>query len=485
MQATSQRAGRIAALAGVLVACLLFAGPAHAAGTLPASWDRAFNFTSWTKDGYATDSARQGLRDLQRLGTNRVVLTPTWYMQTGSSDTIARDPAKTPSDASLRTVMREARDLGMSVVVKPHVDVHDGTFRGEITPASTADWFASYQVMLTHYAELAAAGGADTLVVGTELTTMAADTARFEHLIADARAHFPGTLTYAANWIDEAERIGFWDRLDTVGMDAYMPLDTGTETPTVDDLAAAWAPYVQRITDLHARTEKPVTFTELGYQSRTDTLAHPASASGSPDPRIQALAYTAALRVWSAADAAGWFQGIWWWNWEAEPTGDDPAGSFSIAGKPAAAILRDAQGGTAAVDGSSVHSGTERAGAPVPFGAGVLILLALAGTALAMRLRRRPADPRAPEPVQAAPLVPSAPFAAQPSYVGAGPGIGLQLMAARAVPTRTAPLPRRSPAGRRVRASFPPTCGGLHGVFPPRPAAAATRLPSRYQGVAA
>ena len=374
--------GMATALLGVFVPAAV-----SASATLPSTWQRGMNFTAWSAGGYGSGEARDGLRELAALGTDRVVLTPTWYMDTASSDTVGPDAARTPSDASLTTAMQEARELRMQVILKPHVDVGDGTFRGTIAPADREAWFDSYGAMLSHYADIARRAEAQTLVVGTELTSMATDTERWNVLIARARARFAGTLTYAANWVDGAEAVGFWDRLDSVGIDAYMPLDTGGARATVARLSAAWAPYVERIANLHARTGKPVMFTELGYQSRADTLDHPAAATGSPDPRLQAVAYEAALRVWRSVP---WFQGISWWNWEAEPTGEDPAGSFSIAGKPAADVLRAAQGG------STATPGLERSGTTVPTGAGVLLLLLLIGLVAVFHLRR--AAPAAPRP---------------------------------------------------------------------------------------
>lgn len=413
----------IASLLGAAAMLLSAVAPvaSSAAETLPSTWQRGMNFTSWSADGYGSDAARGGLRDLAALGTDRIVLTPTWYMDTAHADTVAPDPVKTPSDASLATVMREAHALRMQVVLKPHVDVRDGTFRGAIAPADRAAWFDSYGAMLGHYADIARRQEAQTLVVGTELTSMASDTDRWDTLIARARAQFAGTLTYAANWVDGAEQVAFWDRLDVVGIDAYMPLSAGAGRPTVARLAAAWAPHVERIANLHARTGKPVMFTELGYQSRVDTLDHPAAATGSPDPRLQAVAYEAALRVWRSVP---WFQGISWWNWEAEPTGEDPAGSFSIAGKPAAAVLRAAQGGTA------VDPGIERSGATVPPGAGVLLLLLLAGlTAVVFARRGRPSGSQVPTTGQAGSAGPAggglfAPSCAHPI----GPALHMNLL---------------------------------------------------------
>ena len=174
-------------------------------------------------------------------GTELVALTPTWYMDTADSSAISADPAKTSTDASVLAAARQAEELGLDVMIKPHVDVRDGTFRGEIQPADRAAWFADYQAIVDRYATLAERAGAQTFVVGTELTSMSSDEATWRALIADARQRFGGSVTFAANWVDGAERINFWDALDAIGIDGYMPLGTDPD-PTVGDLVRDWGP---------------------------------------------------------------------------------------------------------------------------------------------------------------------------------------------------------------------------------------------------
>lgn len=159
----------------------------------------------------------------------------------------AGKPDETPSDASVITVIREARALGLRTAIAPHIKVEDGTFRGEIEPDDRVAWYASYRTMLGHYAGLAQRADAGMLVVGSELVSMSKDTDAWETLIAHARDRFAGPLTYAANWVDEAEQVRFWDQLDQVGIDAYMPLTPDEATPSVDQLVDAWQPYLSRM----------------------------------------------------------------------------------------------------------------------------------------------------------------------------------------------------------------------------------------------
>src|SRR5919197_47840 len=217
---------------------MLIAGQADvAAGAerrgVPANWHRGANVTAWDSNAYGSATAAEALAALRATGANRAALVPTWYMATATSSEVRPDPGLTPRDSALRKAARTARSLGMHVVIKPHVDVRDGTFRGDVAPASRSRWWHEYSAMLLHYAELAQQEGAAMLEVGTELTSMASDERQWRTLIAEVRARFAGQLTFAANWIDGARAIPFWDALDAIGIDAYMPLVTDDPNTSV------------------------------------------------------------------------------------------------------------------------------------------------------------------------------------------------------------------------------------------------------------
>jgi hypothetical protein len=310
--------------------------PQIVAGPLPSGWQRGANLTAYSAAGYGTPAGLAELERLRMLGVDHVALVPLWYMDTGESVTIAPDPGLSSSDAALLEAASEAKRLGLEVAIAPHVDVRDGTFRGGIQPADPRAWFASYRAFLDHYASLATEAGADELVTGTELTSTSTDEAAWRRLIAGARSRFDGTLTYAANWVDEAEQIRFWDALDEIGINAYMPLGEPEPLPAVDQLVADWQPYVQRISALHDGWGKPIVFTELGYQSREGTAAAGGTpATGATSEAAQATAYEAAYRAWQGPS---WFRGIWWWDWSVD--GGDPDGAgFSPEGKLAEDVV--------------------------------------------------------------------------------------------------------------------------------------------------
>ena len=319
---------------------------------VPDRWQRGMNLTAFLPDAYGEIPARRSLVTAGAVGTELVSLTPTWYQDDSGSSEIFRDPVKTPTDESVTAVAIGARGLGLRVVIKPHLDVLDGSFRGEIQPLDREAWLASYREMLMGYADLAARVDAEALVVGTELTSMSLEPEPWREMIAAVRDRYGGQLTFAANWVEGAEQVQFWDDLDLIGIDAYMPLQTGELQPSVEQLTTAWEPYVERMSSLAEGWGRSVLFTELGYESRVGTATQASGpAAGSVDEdaeeaqdplageQAQADAYEAAFE---ALSDQSWFEGIWWWEWSAE--GLSPASDgFSPEGKLAADVLTDWQ----------------------------------------------------------------------------------------------------------------------------------------------
>ncbi len=308
-------------------------------GNLPTAWQRGMNLTAFLPDAYTGPEAERAMLTARSTGTDRVALAPTWYMSDPSSNAVFSDPVKTPTDASLEAASQRARSLGLDVVLKPHVDVQDGTFRGEINPSDPSAWFASYDQMLLHYAEVAQRIDADVLVIGTELTTMTPYEADWRSLIDQIRSVYDGKLTFAANWVDGAEGVNFWDALDFIGIDAYMPLQTTSADPSVAQLVDAWGPYRARMDTLQRKWHRPIVFTELGYQSRQGTAARQGQDTAPVSTSAQQTAYEAAF---TALHDQPWFKGIWWWDWSAE--GISEPGGWSAEGKPAEDTLYDWQG---------------------------------------------------------------------------------------------------------------------------------------------
>lgn len=300
-------------------------------------YQKGMNVWSWTPQGYAAPAMGAALRRLKADGVDWVSLVPTWFQATTKSSQIGPQPNFTPSDAAVSAAVRAGHALGLSVAIKPLLNVSDGAWRGAISPVNRAAWWRAYDAFVRHYALLAEATGADELVIGTELAGMSSETSQWEGLVRDVRRVYRGYVTYAA-LPQEYASIDFWGALDAIGIDAYWKL---SEVPTtsVPALRSAWQPILSRLQATQERWSKPVVFTEAAYASQVGTATDPSSwtLSSVPAPAQQAAAYSALLE---AIAPEAWMRGVDWWAWR--QNNETLATDFTPEGKPAETVLKEA-----------------------------------------------------------------------------------------------------------------------------------------------
>jgi hypothetical protein len=224
------------------------------------------------------------------------------------------------TDGGLKRTIELARAQGIRTMLKPHIWLGRGAWRGDISMASDADWdawFADYGTFMLHYARLAEEQELPLLCIGTELhKTVIARPQKWSELIAEIRTVYSGELTYAANWYQEFTDVTFWDQLDYIGVQGYFPL-SGEAAPELDALMAGWKPHFDTLRDLHMQTGKPVIFTEIGYRSwnRAAELPWEWPVRGDDagfDAVIQERLYEAFFRTFWHQD---WVAGAYWWKW--------------------------------------------------------------------------------------------------------------------------------------------------------------------------
>ncbi len=286
---------------------------------------------SWEPHGYESPEVATTLDQVRSLGLRRVTFIVTWYQSSLTDNSFGPTDA-TPTDLALRSAITQANARGLSVSLKPHIDLPDDTWRGDIVPSDRGQWFATYQEFISRYADLAESSAVTTLIVGTELAGVSTDT-RWRTMIRTARAHFSGRLTYAANW-DEADQIRFWGLLDEIGIDAYYPLTSRTDgSASVAQLKQGWKAPTQSLQRLATKWGKPIRFTEVGYTRHLGTTASPWDFStGTPEASAeQATAYQA---LFEAMRTQRWFAGPDFWAADPPAEEHDELG-YSPLGHPA------------------------------------------------------------------------------------------------------------------------------------------------------
>ncbi len=314
----------------------------------PTEKQKGISYASWWEGRYSEPYADLALANLADTGANWISLIVTMYQDSISSFDIY-STSNSSSDDDLIHVISEAHNLGLKVMLKPHVDLtyDPDHWRGQIglnfTEEKWVTWFAGYKDFINHYAQLAQTYDVEQFCVGTELHTSERREAEWREVISDVRNHYSGPLIYTANHGDE-NGITWWDALDYIGVDAYYPL-SNNNNPTLMELKAAWQTKISTLEALASTWNKPIIFAEIGYRSLDGATQHPWDywVVGTIDLQEQADAYQA---TFESVFNQPWLGGIYWWYWNTDPfqggTCDD---DFTPHDKPAEEILRLWYGG--------------------------------------------------------------------------------------------------------------------------------------------
>jgi len=300
-------------------------------------------FPTWDSGQYGTASSDESLRILaETTCTEWVQLVPTWYQNDRFSNRMFPDyDGQTASMESLKHAIQMSHLLGLKVMLKPHIDAFSGDWRGTFQPEDSGIWFDNYMDMMMTFAHIAQDEGVEILSLGCEFVelTTAEYSPDWRRVIQAIRSVYTGPLVYAANWGREALQVEFWDNLDFIGIDGYFELTNKTD-PEIDELLTAWTPYLVQIESIHQTWQKPILLTEIGYRSIDGANMRPWDWEnpGELDLSEQALCYQAVIRAFGEKS---WFYGIYWWNWEPDPSLGGPADKgYTPYGKLAGTVLR-------------------------------------------------------------------------------------------------------------------------------------------------
>lgn len=296
------------------------------------------SYNSYHQTELATQASDEVIKKIYELNARYAAIVVLWYQNTlDESLMFAEDSlgGRTPQDEAIAHAVNTMHELGIKVMLKPHIDVYSGEFRGDIYPDN--EWFDNYENFILHYAQLAERYNVELFCVGTELAeaTMPKWQRRWRDIIEKVRNVYSGKLVYAANH-DEYEQVKFWDALDYVGIDAYFAL-TKDYDPDKKQLVKAWEEIAADIENWReqAAPDKPVIFTEIGYASVDGANKMPWTLpTDRPDEKEQADCLDAVIEVMSQKD---WFKGMF--LWESLVRSDTSPLGYSVWGKQAQEVL--------------------------------------------------------------------------------------------------------------------------------------------------
>ncbi len=295
-------------------------------GADPAFFQKGVNFTA-ERGGYGSEGASLILAQLPKHGVNMIALVPYGFTPRGVPQ--IRFGMRMESDEGIENLSRRAHELGMKVLLKPHLWASSG-FAGGIEyqdAGERAKFFVEYKRFIEHYAQLAARTRADMFCVGVELQKLTPFAKEWRDIIARVRHIYSGPLVYAATQGPEFESIEFWGALDYIGLNDYYPLP---DTLSADDV-------IRRMEAVHRKFQRPVILTEVGFTS----MEAPHREPWSENPRKvsltdQARCYDALFRAFYTKP---WIQGMYWWKIGTDGRGGPTDRSFTPWGKPAMDVI--------------------------------------------------------------------------------------------------------------------------------------------------
>ena len=131
---------------------------AYQAGTVPPNWIKGANMIGYAPDPYKIANQHNTIASWKATGGNAIAYAPRWFMDAPTSTTIAPEASLgSPSDESIIAAIDEAHRQGLRVMLRPYLDVKDGSWRADITPSNVGAWFASYTAFMDHYLDIAKA----------------------------------------------------------------------------------------------------------------------------------------------------------------------------------------------------------------------------------------------------------------------------------------------------------------------------------------
>lgn len=292
-------------------------------------FQKGVNFTAEFPDTYVSDGARETLRMLPGYGVNAIALVPYGFARGNPPSVRIAGSRSWESDEGVEMMARLAHSLGITVMLKPQLWI-PGSWPANLDPPreSRAEFYRQYAALVEHYAKLAQRVEAEFFCIGVELARLTPDEAEWRKLIALARSHYRGQITYGAAQGEDFENANFWDALDVIGISNYYPLPDSLDASSV----------VARIEAVQRKWSKPVVLVEAGFSSFENPHRQPWDETPRRvAPADQAKAYDALLKAfWDKP----WFRGVYWWKVGTNQRGGASDGSHSIWDKPAMQVMK-------------------------------------------------------------------------------------------------------------------------------------------------
>lgn len=300
---------------------------------------KGFTFAPFCAKGVlGRAESKESLKQMRdTTNCNMVIFAPAAWMKNAHSEEIDYCSDKTCGDEELCNIIRYAKELGLTVGLKPTVNCLDGTWRAHVNffdedvpcEPKWSNWFAAYTDFQMHFAGLAQEAGCDLFIAGCEMVMSERREQEWRRLIADIRTVYNGPVSYNTDKYQE-HNVTWWDCVDIISSSGYYPADD-------------WENQLARIEKVVKRFDKPFFFAELGCMSLEGSKHVPNNweLKGDVDLEGQAEWYE---KMFQAVNKNPWVQGLAFWSWHDTLFEEEEAlidKGYEIYGKPALAVVKE------------------------------------------------------------------------------------------------------------------------------------------------
>lgn len=268
-------------------------------------------------------------------GVNSLYLTPSYFQKTETSDSIFRT-SETVADSFLIRAILIAKNAGIRVSLKPHINCLNNTPRSQINPSDYGKWLESYKKCITHYFTLSETYDLYTFVAGTELDKVSEHSSFFRFLDT-LRNISSKPVLYACSYNHFFET-KLWSHVDILGVNTYYNLDNNLP-PSEMVIRETWNFWLNKLDQESVLHSVPVVITEAGFMSRSTSAVNPGDFSGKPvcNETVQKICYEALL---SQACLFTSVKGIYIWQWELGAKGRNDSCDYTPRNKQAEEIVK-------------------------------------------------------------------------------------------------------------------------------------------------
>ncbi|MFH2039450.1 MAG: carboxypeptidase regulatory-like domain-containing protein [Chloroflexota bacterium] len=231
------------------------------------------------------------LQDIRNMGSNWVVLSPSWTYTGMNPSEFSLIPGQDPLGIDVSTTINQAHALNLNTAIFPSVNFPisaDDWWMSASRDLNWWDaWFARYRAYSLYYADLAMANSAQALILGGDWvgpalpggilsdgssSNIPADTeTRWSRLIAEVRQHFDGLVFWAVDYpggIFNAP--GLIYEVDGIYLLWHAPL-SNVDNPSIEDLQiSAGEKLDNEIRSIQSTFQKPLVLS-VAYPAITGT----------------------------------------------------------------------------------------------------------------------------------------------------------------------------------------------------------------------